>query len=296
MTAIAAANSIIRIEALNYEKPILFAADRNNASIRAGTIVEIGDAVYRFADDTPVTMGGVEPGKDYAVRIDANGQPVAENVSAENPLTVEGYFAGFHFAPGGHAEGVAGGDSSPAINPYSFWNVGFQPTCPDPRGMALIEFVGGKPFWIDIYLTGSNYKEEGTSRYGVEIAHGSSLPRLDYKVATEICASHGKRLPTYDEFRTAAFGATERSSASKHPKKTGLDAARTSQFGLMQATGNLWIWGTDGHPNDPRPSVFGGSWFNGSDAGSRCARLDCWAGDSGGGVGLRAASDHMAPV
>src|SRR5690606_36883420 len=110
----------------------------------------------------------------------------------------------------------------------------------------------------------------GTSRCGATIATGKTLDRLNYHDAVEILARYGKRMSTYDEARAGAYGVTERSSASALPKVTGLDAARTSATGLMQATGNVWGWITDGDPDDPRPSVFGGSWVDGSYAGSRC--------------------------
>lgn len=40
-----------------------------------------------------------------------------------------------------------------------------------------------------------------------------------------------------------------------------------------------------------RPSIFGGSWINGSNAGSRYANLDYWADNSNDNIGVRAASD-----
>lgn len=273
---------------------ILIATASDAIAIRAGTTITIGERAHVFEAETPVSISQQIVGADYAVLIDIDGKPCATPVGA-NPLNAP-FVTGFHYAPGGCAPERNGGDTTPAINPYSIWDLDFRPNCPDPRGMSLIKTKSGRPFWMDIYFLGVDHKEQGTSRYGVGVAHGLSLPRLDYHVACEIVASHGKRLPTHDEFRTAAFGVTERSSASKHPKKTGLDAPRTSKFGLMQATGNVWIWGTDGDDEDPRPSIFGGSWFDGSDAGSRYALLDYWADNSDGAIGVRAASDHMGPA
>ncbi|HEY0120580.1 MAG TPA: hypothetical protein VGC14_02265 [Rhizobium sp.] len=273
---------------------ILASAGKTDLAIKAGTVIEIDGREHRFGTDTAVIFGDLVPGQDYGIGLDQARQPFAVPV-ASNPLGAE-WFAGFHFAPGGCAEGRGGGNSVPAINPYSIWDIGFRPTCPDPRGMALIEADGGRRFWSDIYLLGVDHKENGTSRYGAEIADGRSLPLLDHGTAVEICASHGKRLLTYDEFRAAAFGVTEKSSAARDPKSTGLDAPRTSKFGLMQATGNLWIWGADGDPDDPRPSLFGGSWLGGSSAGSRFAVLVYWGGDSDESIGCRAASDHMGPA
>lgn len=40
-----------------------------------------------------------------------------------------------------------------------------------------------------------------------------------------------------------------------------------------------------------RPSIFGGSWINGSNAGSRYANLDYWPENSNENIGVRAASD-----
>ena len=309
MTSAAAEKISIRIEVLNSEKPILLATDRDSLSIRAGTIVEIGSAIHRFADDTPVPLVELKGGKDYAVAIDAAGQPFAEEVSHHNPLGA-GYFAGFHFAAGGHAQGIIGGDVIPAINPYSFWNIGFRPACADPRGMTLVEVDGGRRFWVDIYLLGVDHLEQGTSRYGAIIADGRDLParpdgsgkykKLDYATAAEIAAHHGKRLIGAEEFFAAAYGVKERCSRAGEPTTAGAlnDGAERfiSQRGLFDATGTMWQWGTDGHPDDPRPSIFGGSWFFGSYSGSRGAHLVYWDVCSYGSVGVRFGSDHLSPV
>lgn len=45
-----------------------------------------------------------------------------------------------------------------------------------------------------------------------------------------------------------------------------------------------------------RPSIFGGSWINGSNAGSRYANLDNWAENSNENIGVRAASDDPFPA
>lgn len=273
---------------------ILTATTANAISIRAGTTIEIDGRPHVFEVETPIAVDEFAGGTDYAVLIDEGGKPFATPVG-ENPLNAN-FVAGFHYAHGGCAADRSGGDAAPAINPYSLWDRDFRPNCPDPRGMALVEAEDGQRVWVDIYLLGVNHKEVGTSRYGEEIADGWSLDRLDFKIASGICADHGKRLLTYDEFRIAAFGVTERSSADGDPKKTGLDVARTSKFGLMQATGNLWTWGTDGDAVDPRPALFGGSWVSGSDSASRCAGLDYWDGDSFDFIGVRAGSDHLAPA
>ena len=45
-----------------------------------------------------------------------------------------------------------------------------------------------------------------------------------------------------------------------------------------------------------RPSIFGGSWINGSNAGSRYANLDNGAENSNENIGARGASDHLTLV
>ncbi len=278
--------------------PILMAKDANTIAVRAGTIITIGESQHRFDEEKTLTLHNLAAGHDYALGLHEDGEPYIQ-LATRNPYNGR-YFGGFHFAPGGNATQNSGGDSTPAINPHSIWDHGFRPINGvddvDPRGMTRVTLDNGHSFWIDIYFLGVNHEGRGTSLFGEKIAHGRSLDRLNYADATKILASHGKRLPTYDEFRAATYGVTERSSADRHPEIAGLDAARTSQFGLMQATGNLWTWGTDGHPKDPRPSLFGGSWFYGSGAGSRYAHLGAWAEDSSGGIGARGASDHLTLV
>jgi hypothetical protein len=157
-------------------------------------------------------------------------------------------------------------------------------------------------FWCDIYLLGAKHLDHGSSRFGVTIADGNDPPqnpaggtfaKCDFAAVSAVFKHHGKQLLGAEEFFAAAYGVTERAAAGTDPKITGVDAVRTSRFGLMQATGNMWTWGTDGHPDDPRPSLFGGSWIDGSNAGSRFAYLGYWPGGSGGDLGARGRSDHL---
>ena len=283
--------------------PILIVTPANLA-IRAGTVIDGLGPQHIFEHDTPVETISRVPGQDYGIRVAADdGRPIALPVSAS--IVGDGVtFAGFHFAPGGNATARAGGDTMPAINPLSCWDQGFRPACPDPRGMTLVTMPDGKRIWVDIYKLGVEHLVDGTSHHGATIADGwKNLPQkptgkgkvkaLDFATATAIYAHHGKQLLSYDEFRAAAFGVTERTSASSKPTTAGLDAPRTSACGVMQATGNLYDWGTDGDPDDPRPSIFGGYWSSGVNAGSRYADLVSWAGDSGVSISARGRSDHL---
>lgn len=230
-----------------------------------------------FPANTDIVMPAAElaPGADFGIFVDGDhlvALPDTRDTNATVPGPLENglvQIGGFHFAPGGNATARSGGDDVPAINPFSIWDLSFRPACSDPRGMFTIVLPDGSRSWIDIYKLGVDHLKDGTSRCGVTIADGENLPariggngkvaRLDFPTAQEILAHHGKQLLTYDEFRVAAFGVTEKTATGKDPKVTGLDAPRTSRFGMMQATGNLWDWGTDGDPDNPRASLFGGS-------------------------------------
>lgn len=285
--------------------PVLAAISRTEIVIKAGTIVVTDNRPVRFDDDTPVPTGELLLGRDYGVGIDDSGNLFCKALTSSP--TEEPLFAGFHFAPGGNAKAREGGDTAPAINPYSIWDIGFRPSCPDPRGMALVEPIRGKLFWVDIYLLDADHHEQGTSRAKAIIADGRDLPmrldgqsrykRLDYATAVEIYTGHGKRLLGAEEFFAAAYGVKERTSRDDEPTVTGsLDDNASdfiSKWGLFDITGTMWQWGTDGDPDNPRPSFFGGSWIVGESAGSRCADLAYWPEGSDGSIGARGASDHL---
>jgi hypothetical protein len=267
---------------------------RDAIAIKSGTTFN----GYTFADDTAVAppADGYVAGRDYVVRV-VDG---AATASIAQIVPDSANLGGFHFAPGGNASARAGGDDVPAINPCSLWDLNFRPACPDPRGMTLVEYQGGR-FWCDIYLTAVDHSL-GTSRYGATIADGHDRPTgpdgkeydaFDYPTAVAVLGSHGKVLLSIEEFFVAAYGVTEKSEADKNPKTTGLDAPRTSKFGLMQATGNMWVWGHDGDPDEPRASIFGGSWIYDGSAGSRCAYVGDWPGNSRDNLGARGRSDHL---
>jgi hypothetical protein len=184
------------------------------------------------------------------------------------------------------------------------WDIAFRPACADPRGMALIDMTSHR-FWCDIYLLSCRVLKEGwpSSVYDAIIADGSSPPinptsgkafdGFDYETAKSVLAQHGKQLLSIDEFFAAAYGVTEKTAAGKDPKVTKLDAPRTSKFGIMQATGNMWVWGHDGDPDEPRASLFGGSWLHDGSAGSRYALVDYWPDYSVDNLGARGRCDHL---
>lgn len=285
--------------------PIFIATSPNTVAVRAGVAL-LMDRRRVELDATELDI--VEPyipGDDLVVLLGPNDVPYAGVWRGnEDPSLLLG---GFHFALGGNATARAGGDETPAINPLSIWDIGFRPSCPDPRAMAYVAGVRGsegvEPFWVDLYLLNVDHLAKGTSCAGATIADGykhrpivaagEPVSKLDYTTAVAIMMGHRKGLLSTAEFAAAAYGVTEISACGSKPAVTGLDALRTSGCGMMQATDNLSIWGHDGDPDKPRASIFGGSWVDGDWAGSRGAHVGTWPDNSAGWIGARGRSDHL---
>lgn len=238
-------------------------------SIKAGTSIKVGALAFLFASNTAITMP-VSPtvGQDYGIWMQPNGDIVATN-SLVTPSVINAILiGGFHYAAGSNATGYnTGGNLTPSINEYSIWDIKFRPKCSDPRGMALI----GGMFWADIYLLGIDHHLNGTSRYNVAVATGTTKPKIpamfggdgsllvtqmDWLWTAEIYDSFQKRFMNYKEFKTAAFGVVEEISREVAPVTTGYnttnnsgasnkDNAYTSMFGLNHATGAHYVWGTE---------------------------------------------------
>lgn len=284
--------------------------------------VGVGDDIVEIASGTSISMPTLSAGTDYAIWCAPDGSLEADTSFTSAPTSGARLIGGFHYAPGGNASGQSGGDSTAQINEYSFWDLRYRPACEDPRGMTLV--AGG--FWADIYLTGVDHHVNGTSAYNVTIADGSSAPKVPSEFggngsttygsytwyeAAELLASHGKKLPTQQEFMALAYGTTEETSRGSDPGSTGLDSDYTSKWGVMQSTGVMRVWGnhhggevdntdwadnTDGRGESyyqPSAVLFGGFWTNGSRAGSRFSRWGNAPSDSGNNVGSRGVCDHL---
>lgn len=295
-------------------------------SIKAGTIVEVDGRIYTFASATAVTMPGLTAGTDYAIWILPDGSLEATTDFSTPPLPGARRLGGFHYAPGGNATAYnSGGNTTPQINEFSLWDIKFRPSCPDPRGMALV----ANSFWCDIYLLGVNHHNDGTSKYNVTIADGSSPPKvptmfggngsttyssLNWWEAAEVMQSHGKELLSYAEFAAAMYGTKEAQSGGTDPVTTILRADYTSIWGIMLATGNMHQWGrefggdhaasswdanTGGRGSThtlSNAARFGGYWDNDAGAGSRASSWSNLPAHSGSGVGARGRSDHLNHV
>ena len=296
----------------------------STAQIKAGTVVGFADApTIKFTAATDILMPALVAGTDYAVwcNRDLTVQATANFITA--PQVGARRIGGFHYAPGGNATAQSGGNTTPQINEYSFWDVKYRPVCQDPRGMTRV----GRSIWSDIYLCGVDHHINGTSKYNVTIADGSSPPKraldfggngtLTYADGNwwnfaEIAYAYGKRLPTYAEFSALAYGTTEASSVGADPVSTILNAAYTSKWGVVQSTGCLFTWGDEfgggaaaaswSANTQGRGSTFqmenapllGGGWGVTSNAGSRCSSWLLAASNSLDNIGSRFVCDHLS--
>ncbi|HNY40226.1 MAG TPA: hypothetical protein PKJ41_07520 [Bryobacteraceae bacterium] len=294
-----------------------------SVSLAVNLSVEIANEAYTFASGAVVTMpGSPVAGTDYAIWAKTDNTLEATDNHTTPPTTNARKIGGFHYAPGGNATAQSGGDTTPAINPYSFWDLRFRPACPDPRGMTLV----GGGFWVDIYLTGVDAITNGSSKYNVTMADGSSPPKVPaafggngsttyggytWFEAQELATAFGKRSLTQQEFMAAAFGTTEASSVGTDQVSTILNAAYTSKWGVMQSSGVLQVWGpprggsyagaswnanTEGRGSEyqaPNAALFGGDWNSSSISGSRSSAWSYAASFSGLYIGSRFACDHL---
>lgn len=285
--------------------------------------VEVNGVVQNIAASTVVTMpGSPVSGTDYAIWAKPGGTLEATSNHTSPPVANSRKIGGFHYAPGGNAAAQAGGNTTPQINEYSFWDLKFRPTCSDPRGMTLV----GGGYWVDIYLTGVDAITNGSSKYNVTMADGSSPPKVPtmfggngttnygtytWFEAMELATAFGKRCPNQQEFMSAMYGTTEASSIGTDQVSTILNAAYTSKWGVIQATGVLWVWGVErGGPyagatwnantegrgseyNAPNAALFGGNWGGTSYSGSRCSYWFLAASASLDNIGSRFVSDHL---
>ena len=293
------------------------------ASVKAGTKVNVAGTLVQFASATAITMPTLTAGTDYAIWVKDDGTIQASSSHTSAPGAGNWRkIGGFHYAPGGNAAAQAGGDTTPAINAYSLWDLKFRPACADPRGMTLV----ADSFWSDIYLLGVDHLTNGTSKYNVTIADGSSPPKIPTKFggngtsayasmnwweANEVLQSYGKRLPSYDEFAALAYGTTEASSVGTDQGSTILNAAYTSKWGCIQSSGCMWVWGgefgggaaaaswtanTGGRGSTYQMEnavLFGGTWDSASLSGSRASGWSYSPTNSAVSVGARGVCDLL---
>lgn len=227
--------------------------------------VEVNGTVLTISSGTSISMPTATTGTDYAIWCSTAGALSATTDHTNPPSSNARKLGGFHYSAGGNASAQLGGNTTAQINEYSFWDLKFRPACSDPRGMTLIS----GNFWSDIYLTGTTPDTNGTSKYNVTIADGSSPPKIpskfggngttDYGSYTwweqaELLSAYGKRPPSIQEFSALAYGTTEAtSSGGTDVPTTGVSGTGatsawnifTSKWGVIQSTGCLNVWGRD---------------------------------------------------
>jgi len=310
----------------NYAAVAFVATGGMTATTQCVISLDINLNIYNFPAGINIVMPTLIAGTDYAIyactdntiRADANYTIPVGYIS-----TTSRKIGGFHYAPGGNATANSGGNTTPAINPYSFWDLKFRPRCADPRGMALI----ANSFWSDIYLLNTDTDANGTSKYGVTIADGASPPKkplafggdgsaayasLNWWEASEVLTAFGKRLASYQEYAALAFGTTEASSIGADQNTTQLNASYTSKWGIMQSTGVIDVWGsnfgggsagaswavnTNGRGSTyqlPNAARFGGNWTDGAYAGSRSSFWNIAPTVSDNTISGRGVCDHLS--
>jgi hypothetical protein len=313
-------------------------------SIAAGTYVDVSGTLITFAAQTAVTMPALTAGTDYFIYVSTAGVIQAVAASGTWPTPVASppassrLIGGFHYAPGSNATAQAGGNTTPQINAYSVWDLKWKPATDDPRGMALV----ADKFWADIYLLNRDPQTNGTSKNNIAIADGETgstttciIPTMfggngtlryaiqDWWSTAEALTAFGKRLPTCGEMQALAYGVTENQVRGTDPVTTGLgttnagttaDQLFTSKWGIIQATGVMYIWAHDlGGPyasaawtnNNggrgqtyalPNAAVLGAYWGDGVYAGSRSSAWNYSPSNSANYLSGRGVCDHLSLV
>lgn len=298
---------------------------QSTAQTQTALFVEVNGQTKSIVSGSTVTMPSLIAGTDYAIWVTTSGTLQADASHTSPPSTNARKIGGFHYAPGGNATGTSGGDTTEQINQYSFWDLKFRPSCPDPRGMTLVS----DSFWADIYLCGVDHHTNGTSKYNVQIADAATPPKVSPKFGGngsttysdghwwdfgEVMRSHGKRLPTYSEFAALAYGTTEASSRVTESATTQMsttDDNFTSKWGVIQATGCMYIWGnhfgggtaaaswdanTDGRGSTygiENVARHGGYWGQGNASGSRNSIWTQGPDYSSSSIGGRGVCNHL---
>lgn len=276
----------------------------NAVSTAVDLYTSVADTQFVIPAGSGLLMPTLVSGTDYAFYLCYDGTLRADSnfTAPAGYTTANSRFLGMgHYAPGGNATAQAGGNTTPAFNPYSLFDLTYRPRRKDWRGMTTDpgEVVCGM-----IYLLNTEHIANGPSAYNKVIADGSSPPKIPTQfggtgsnsygdltkfTAQEVLAAYQMRLPNYQEIAALTFGTTENSSIGSDQGSTILNAAYTSKCGIIQATGVMWVWGIEhgggaaaagwvsnnggrGQTYQMENAVFfGGAWGDGAACGSRAS-------------------------
>ena len=234
--------------------------------------IEVESNVISLPPGTPISMPTLNAGTDYAIWCTPDGDLEADASFSSPPTANSRRVGGFHFAPGGNApldplgnwDNHNGGDTTPQINEYSFYDLRWKPSAPDPRGLTLVN----NSFWTGMYLMSAGDGAGPLHRYNVDPCRDGNAPFKPYATTPtrytnaipmnifEVLAYNGFRAPDVNEFQLLAIGVNEqRSIGGSGPGNTGIVADRsknqqTSAWGVFDATGVLEVWGRDSLPDN----------------------------------------------
>lgn len=331
----------------NTNEALLQKASPSSVTITGGFTVKVnGNVVQQVADltldlNSDLDTGAKTEGTDYYVyALDTGSFILSANNSYPSGYTAQNSrkIGGFHYGVIPEAfttiNNVTVSDASAiaGVNAYSCWDLKYRPTC-EPEGMVK---VGG--YWVDIYLLNSEHIINGTSKAGATIAAGDvtnarGVPKIPLSKggdgsttygsftwfeAVEVAQAYGKRLLSYAEFTHVAYGVKEASSADTLDDGTTKHLADyTSKFGLCQATGVQYVWGSDvsalatsgawqsvtegrgdiyANSSELNAVLLGGNRSNTSHSGSRCSSWNNYVWNTVWNFGTRFACDHLQLV
>ena len=327
------------------DRPLFSKTAPATFTIPIGFKVVVGDILVELDNDVTVSLDtdllipeSKTAGTDYYVYAKNDG---TFYVSSNDSIGTDRLIGGFHYCLVGETETATGNKTEAdmvkirGINSYSFWDLKYRPVA-STKGMVNI----GKR-WYDIYLLNSEHITNGTSKAGATIAagattNGRAIPKIPLEYggngtltygkftwlqACEIAKAHNKQLISYAEFPTIAYGVLEGASSQTNAYEVVVGKIEhypnlTSKYGIEQATGVEWIWGSNlaNYPTDttwawkdntdsrgqiystensPTAVLLGGDRDDGVKAGSRASFWYNCVWDSGWVIGCRFACDHL---
>lgn len=323
--------------------PLFVKLSPSSIKIPAGLKLTVGTESFKIITDYTLSLATnlLIPetkiaGTDYFVYAKSDA---TFYISSNENIITDRKIGGFHYSLVGESEAITGNKLEAdmvkirGINQYSFWDLKYKPTA-NPKGMFL---AGG--VWYDIYLLNSEHITNGTSKAGATIAggtaeYGRAIPKIPLEYggnntltygkftwfqACEIGKAHGKRPVNYAEFPTVAYGVNEQKSSLVNAYETVAGKIEhypnlTSKYGMEQATGVQWIWGSDvqgiggdgwktgltdgrgdiyAYANQPTAVILGGYRSDGAYAGSRASYWYNYVWNSNWFLGCRFACDHL---
>jgi hypothetical protein len=323
--------------------PLFIKVSPSSIKIPAGLKLTVGTTSFKVITDYTLSLATnllipetKTAGTDYFVYAKSDA---TFYISSNENITTDRKIGGFHYGLVGESEAVTGNKLEAdmvkirGINQYSFWDLKWKPVA-NPKGMVNIGYR-----WYDIYLLNSEHITNGTSRAGLWIAGGAAtygrvIPKIPLEYggnntinygkftwfqACEIAKAHGKELISYAEFPTIAYGVTEMVSSLTNGYETVAGKIEhypnlTSKYGIEQAVGTEWIWGsdvqgiggaawitgvTDGRgdiyapASSPTAVILGGNRGDGVAAGSRASHWTDYVWYSVWSIGCRFACDHL---